>query len=152
MWKEFKEFAMKGNVIDLAVGVIIGGAFSKIVTSLVNDLIMPLVSLLTGKVDFSNLFLALDGKVYQTLEEARTAGAATLNYGNFITTVVDFVIITFALFLLVRQVNKLRSIAAPKPEPQQPAPPDTKTCPFCQTEIHINAIRCPNCTSDLQGS
>lgn len=151
MWKEFKEFAMKGNVIDLAVGVIIGGAFSKIVTSLVNDLIMPLVSLLTGKVDFSNLFLALDGKVYQTLEEARTAGAATLNYGNFITTVVDFVIIAFALFLLVRQVNKLRSIAAPKPEPQQPAPPDTKTCPFCQTEIHINAIRCPNCTSDLQG-
>lgn len=111
-----------------------------------------LVSLLTGKVDFSNLFLALDGKVYQTLEEARTAGAATLNYGNFITTVVDFVIIAFALFLLVRQVNKLRSIAAPKPEPQQPAPPDTKTCPFCQTEIHINAIRCPNCTSDLQGS
>ena len=150
MWKEFREFAMKGNVVDLAIGVVIGGAFSKIVTSLVNDLIMPLVSLLTGKVDFSNLFFALDGNIYQTLEEAKAAGAATLNYGSFITTIVDFVIIAFALFITVKQVNKLRSIAVPAPATEEPAPPTTNTCPFCQSEISIKAVKCPHCTSDLE--
>ncbi|MGI6621236.1 MAG: large conductance mechanosensitive channel protein MscL [Bacillota bacterium] len=150
MWKEFKEFAMKGNVIDLAIGVVIGGAFGKIVTSLVNDFIMPLVSLVTGKVDFSNLFVALDGNTYQTLEEARAVGAATLNYGSFITAVVDFVIIAFALFIVVKQMNRLREIAAPAPVPGEPAPPTTKTCPFCQSEVHVKAVKCPHCTSDLQ--
>lgn len=148
MWKEFKEFAMKGNVIDLAVGVIIGGAFGKIVTSLVNDLIMPVVAQLTGKVDFSHMFLALDGKTYQTLEEAKAVGAATLNYGNFITAVVDFVIIAFTLFLIVKQANKVRALTAPAPA-EKPALPATKACPFCQSEISIKAVKCPHCTSDL---
>lgn len=148
MWKEFKEFAVKGNVVDLAVGVIIGGAFGKIVTSLVNDLIMPLIAQLTGKVDFSNMFIALDGNTYQTLEEAKAVGAATLNYGNFITAVVDFVIIAFALFLIVKQVNRVRALASPAAE-GEPAAPTTKICRFCQSEISIKAIKCPHCTADL---
>ncbi len=154
MWKEFKEFAAKGNVLDLAVGVIIGGAFGKIVTSLVNDLIMPLVSSLTGKIDFTNMFYVLGGGYYATLEEAKAAGAVTFNYGNFITAVVDFLIIAFVLFLVVKQVNRIRALGAAVPAPAasapaEPAPPTTKTCPFCRSEISIKAIRCPNCTSNL---
>ncbi|HHY18048.1 MAG TPA: large conductance mechanosensitive channel protein MscL [Firmicutes bacterium] len=148
MWKEFKEFAAKGNVVDLAIGVIIGGAFGKIVTSLVNDLIMPLISQITGKVDFTNMFLALDGNHYPTLEEAKAVGAATLNYGNFITAIVDFLIIAFSLFLIVRQVNRVRAITSPAVA-AKPAVPTTKICPFCQSEIPIKAVKCAYCTADL---
>ena len=142
MLKEFKEFALKGNMIDLAIGVIIGGAFNKIVTSLVNDIIMPLLSLLTGSLDFSNRFIALDGGDYATLEAAKTAGAATVNYGLFITGVIDFLIMAFVIFMIVKQLNKLRK----KPE----AVPTEKTCPFCKTKINIEATRCPHCTSEQE--
>jgi large conductance mechanosensitive channel len=143
--KEFKEFAMKGNVVDLATGVIIGGAFGKIVTSLVNDIIMPLISLATGKLDFSNLFISLDGSHYATFEEAKNAGAATLNYGAFITNIIDFLIIAFSIFIIIKQLNRF------KREPV-PATPTTKSCPFCQSLIHIEAKRCPNCTSDISAA
>lgn len=143
--KEFKEFAMKGNVVDLATGVIIGGAFGKIVTSLVNDIIMPLISLATGKLDFSNLFISLDGSHYATFEEAKNAGAATLNYGAFITNIIDFLIIAFSIFIIIKQLNRF------KREPV-PATPTTKSCPFCQSVIHIEAKRCPNCTSDISAA
>lgn len=143
--KEFKEFAMKGNVVNLATGVIIGGAFGKIVTSLVNDIIMPLISLATGKLDFSNLFISLDGSHYATFEEAKNAGAATLNYGAFITNIIDFLIIAFSIFIIIKQLNRF------KREPV-PATPTTKSCPFCQSVIHIEAKRCPNCTSDISAA
>lgn len=148
VWKEFKEFALKGNVIDLAIGVVIGGAFGKIVSSMVNDLIMPLVSLFTGRMDFTNWFVALDGVAYKTLEEAKEAGAATLNYGNFLTVVVDFLIIAFALFLIVKQINRARAKKAAPAE--VPAEPTAKVCPFCQSEISVKAVKCPHCTSDLK--
>lgn len=144
MWKEFKEFIMRGNVIDLAVGIIIGAAFGKIVTSLVNDIIMPPIGLLLGKVDFSNLFINLSGQPYATLAEAKDAGAATINYGLFINNVIDFLIVAVAVFLVVRAVNRLRR----KPE-AAPAVPTTKECPYCFTAIPIKATRCPNCTSQL---
>lgn len=144
MWKEFKEFIMRGNVIDLAVGIIIGAAFGKIVTSLVNDIIMPPIGLLLGKVDFSNLFINLSGQPYATLAEAKDAGAATINYGLFINNVIDFLIVAVAVFLVVRVVNRLRR----KPE-AAPAVPTTKECPYCFTAIPIKATRCPNCTSQL---
>ncbi|NLJ41130.1 MAG: large conductance mechanosensitive channel protein MscL [Clostridiales bacterium] len=143
MWKDFKKFAIQGNVMDLAIGVIIGGAFGKIVTSLVNDVIMPLISLLTGKMDFTNLFISLDGSNYQTLAEAAENGAATLNYGMFISTVIDFFLIALSIFLVIRQINKLKT-EPPKKEPT------TKKCDFCITEIPIKATRCPNCTSVLE--
>jgi large conductance mechanosensitive channel len=146
MLKEFKEFALRGNVIDLAIGLIIGSAFGKIVTSLVNDILMPPIGLLLGKVDFSNLYLVLAGDVPpgSSLEQARALNAVTLNYGLFINTVIDFVIVAFAVFLVVRQVNRLRR------QPQAaPAAPATKECPYCFTNIPIKARRCPNCTSDL---
>lgn len=142
--KEFKEFATKGNLIDMAVGVVIGSAFSKIVTSLVNDIIMPLISLATQGIDFSQLFLSLDGKHYQTLEEATTAGAATLTYGNFITAVIDFLIIAFSIFIVTKKIFVSRKKVEEKPKPVT-----TKVCPFCKTEIHKDATRCPNCTSEL---
>lgn len=145
MLKEFKEFALKGNVIDLAVGVIIGGAFGKLITSLVNDLIMPLIGLLLGKVDFSNLFITLGEGEYATLAAAKEAGVSTLNYGLFLNTVLDFVIIAFSIFFVVRQVNRLK----PKKE-EAPAAPTTKACPYCFTQIHLEATRCPNCTSELK--
>ena len=143
--KEFKAFAMKGNVLDLAIGVIIGGAFGKIVTSLVNDLIMPMITLITGKIDFENLFISLDGKHYNSLAEAKAAEIppATINFGLFITNVIDFLIIALVIFIIIRQINKLK----PKPVP---APVATKECPYCYTSIHIDATRCPNCTSDLK--
>jgi large conductance mechanosensitive channel len=146
MWKEFKEFAMRGNVIDMAVGIIIGAAFGRIITSLVNDLLLPPLGLLLGKVDFSNLFLTLSRTSYATLAQAKAAGAPTLNYGIFLNTVPNFLIVAFAIFLLVRGVNRLRrQQEAPKPEPT------TKKCPYCDSTISRHAIRCPPCTSDLQG-
>ena len=143
MLKEFKEFAMKGNVLDMAVGIIIGAAFGKIITSFVADILMPPLGLLLGKMDFSNLFLNLSGgEQYASLKAAKDAGAATLNYGLFINTVIDFIIVAFAIFLLVRQVNRLRR----QPEA---AAPTTKDCPFCASAIPIPAKRCPHCTSQL---
>ncbi len=145
MLKEFKEFAMKGNVMDMAVGIIIGAAFGKIVTSFVNDVLMPPIGLLLGKMDFSNLFVSLSGKPFANLAEAKAAGAPTLNYGLFFNTVFDFVIVAFAIFLVVRQINKLKREPAPAP-----AEPTTKDCPFCASAIPIKAVRCPQCTSQLQ--
>jgi large conductance mechanosensitive channel len=144
MLKEFKEFAMRGNVLDLAIGVIIGGAFGKIVSSFVTDVIMPLFGLLLGKIKFSELFINLSGGDYSTLAEAREAGASTLNYGLFINAIVDFLIIALVIFLVIRGINKLQR---PKPEPV--VVPTTKKCQYCITEIAIDATRCPNCTSQL---
>ena len=144
MLKEFKEFAMKGNVLDMAVGIIIGAAFGKIITSFVSDVLMPPIGLLLGKVDFSNLYVNLSGKAYESLADAKKAGAATLNYGVFLNTVLDFIIVAFAIFLLVKQVNRMR---APAPAPA--AAPTTKDCPFCVSSIPIKATRCPNCTSQV---
>lgn len=145
MWKEFKKFIARGNVIDLAIGVIIGGAFNKIVTSLVNDVIMPPIGLLLGKVDFTNLFIDLTGGGYETLAAAQEAGAPTINYGIFINTLINFIIVAIVIFLLVRQVNRLQR----KPE-KPPTEPTTKTCPHCFTDIPIKATRCPHCTTHLE--
>jgi large conductance mechanosensitive channel len=145
MWKEFKEFVSRGNVLDLAVGIIIGVAFGKIVTSLVNDIIMPPIGLLLGKVDFNNLFINLSDKPYATLAAAKEAGAATINYGVFINTVIEFIIVALVIFLLVRQINKLMR----KPE-AAPAAPTTKECPYCYSTIPIKATRCPSCTSEFK--
>ncbi len=147
--KEFKEFAMRGNVIDLAVGVIIGGAFQKIVTSVVNDLVMPLIGLITKGSDFATKFVALDGGEYATIEEATAAGAAILTYGNFIAVTIDFLIMAFVIFLLVKGLNKLTSLGK-KPEPVVEAAPTTKVCPFCKSEIAIDATKCAHCTSDVE--
>ena len=144
MLKEFKEFAMRGNVLDLAIGVIIGGAFGKIVSSFVTDVIMPLFGLLLGKIKFSELFINLSGEDYSTLAAAREAGASTLNYGLFINAIVDFLIIALVIFLVIRGINKLQ-----KPKPVPVVVPTTKKCQFCFTEIAIEATRCPNCTSQL---
>jgi len=142
MLKEFKEFAMKGNVLDMAVGIIIGAAFGKIVTSFVSDILMPPLGLLLGKMDFASLFLNLSGQHYPTIAAAKAAGAATLNYGLFINTIIDFLIVAFAVFLLVRQVNRFKR--------QQPAAaPATKDCPYCASAIPAPASRCPHCTSQL---
>ncbi len=144
--KEFKEFAVKGNVVDMAVGVIIGGAFGKIVTSFVNDLIMPVIGKLTGGTDFTQMFLPLDGNTYATLEEAQAA-TATIAYGSFLTQVLDFVIVAIVIFAMLKVLVKLK-----RPEPEAaPEEATTKTCPFCKTEIAIDATRCPNCTSQLEG-
>jgi large conductance mechanosensitive channel len=144
MFKEFKAFAMRGNVLDLAIGVIIGAAFGKIVTSFVSDILMPPIGLAVGQVDFTNLFIDLSGQGHATVADAKAAGAATINYGLFINSVIDFLIVAFAIFLLIRQVNRL---TAPKPEP--PAAPTTKDCPFCWTAIPLKASRCAHCTSQL---
>jgi len=145
MWKEFKEFAMRGNVLDMAVGIIIGAAFGKIITSFVNDVLMPPLGLLFGKVDFSNLYITLSDKSFATLEEAKKAGAATIKYGVFINTIIDFLIVAFAIFLMIRQINRFTR----QPEPA-PAVVTTKECPYCFSVIPIKAIRCPNCTSELK--
>ncbi len=149
MLKEFKEFAIRGNVIDMAVGIIIGAAFGSIVKSLVADIIMPPIGLLLGNVDFSNLFIIIKaGKVpppYTTVADAHTAGAVTLNYGTFINTVISFVIIALAIFILVKSINELKR----KREEIPPAEPTTKNCPFCFSVISLNATRCPQCTSQL---
>jgi len=143
MLKEFKEFALKGNVIDLAVGIIIGAAFNKVVQSLVNDIIMPPIGLLVGKVDFASLFVNLSGQDYKTLAEAKKAGAATINYGLFINNLVDFTIMAFVVFLMVRQINRLR-------RDQEPPSATTRDCPFCLSNIPLAASRCPQCTSTLE--
>jgi large conductance mechanosensitive channel len=145
MLKEFQKFIARGSVVDLAVGVIIGGAFGKIISSLVNDIIMPPIGLLLGRVQFSNLYFDLSGTGYPTLEAAVAAGAPVLAYGNFIQAVVDFLIVAFVIFLVVRAYNRL---SAPKPAPA--AAPITKECPYCYTTIAIKATRCPNCTSELE--
>lgn len=142
MWEDFKKFALKGNVMDLAIGVIIGGAFSKIITSLVNDIIMPIISLITGRIDFNNLFISLDGKYYATIDQAKKAGAATINYGTFITDIIDFFIVAFTIFFIIKQLSKFRK---EKPE----TAPVIKQCPYCKTDIAVDATRCPNCTSQL---
>jgi large conductance mechanosensitive channel len=146
MWKEFRDFAMRGNVIDLAIGVIIGAAFGKIVTSLVNDLLMPPLGLLLGQVDFSSLFINLSSKHYASLADAKAAGAATLNYGVFINNIIDFLLVAFAVFLLVQQVNRFM------PKPAEPAPADAKECDYCKSSIPKAATRCPHCTSQLAAS
>ena len=143
---EFKKFIAQGNVIDLAVGVIIGGAFSGIVKSLVENIITPAISVLTKNIAFSDLFYALDGNEYTTLAAAQEAGAATINYGLFVQGVIDFIITAFVIFLMVKVINKIRS--AGKKE-EEPAAPTTKECPFCKSEISIDATRCPHCTSQL---
>lgn len=143
MLKEFKKFALRGNMIDLAVGMIIGSAFTGIVNSLVNDIIMPIVSIFTGKVDFTNWFVSLDGSHYATLEAAQAARAATFNYGSFISNVINFIIMAFVVFMFVKLMNKLSH------KEEAPAAPTTKKCPYCQSEISIEATRCPHCTSDL---
>lgn len=145
-FKEFKDFAMKGNVLDLAVGVMIGGAFGKIVSSLVSDIFMPLIGILTGGTNISGAFFALDGNVYPSIDAATAAGVGTLNYGAFLQAIIDFIIIAFFIFLFVKLLSK----AMPKKEEPAPAPA-TKTCPYCFTEINPSATRCPNCTSDLTG-
>ena len=142
MLKEFRDFVLRGNVLDLAVAVIVGGAFGKIVTSFVNDVIMPPIGLLLGGVDFTNLFISLDGKAYESLEIAKAAGAATINYGLFLNTVIDFTIVAFVIFLIIKSVNRMKKPAAV-------AEPTTKECPYCFTTISIQAKRCPNCTSQL---
>ena len=141
MLKEFKQFAMRGNVLDMAVGIIIGAAFGKIITSLVADILMPPLGLVLGKVDFSNLFFNISGKTYESLAAAKAAGAATINYGLFLNNIIDFLIVAFAIFLLIRQVNRWN-----KPAPA--AAPTTKDCPYCATAIPLAAKRCPNCTSE----
>jgi large conductance mechanosensitive channel len=148
MVKEFKEFAMRGNVVDMAVGIIIGAAFGTIVKSLVADVIMPPIGLLLGNVDFTNLFVVLkQGAVlgpYLTLEEALAAGAVTLNYGVFVNTVISFLIVAFAVFVLIRNMNRMK-----RKEEEAPAAPTTKDCPYCYSVIPIKASRCPHCTSEV---
>lgn len=153
MMKEFKEFAVKGNVIDMAVGIIIGAAFGTIVKSLVADVIMPPIGLLLGNVDFSNLFIVLKQGAevagpYATVADAATAGAVTLNYGMFINTIISFLIVAFAIFMVVKNMNKLKR----KEEPAPAAAPTTKECPYCFTEIPIKATRCSGCTAELASS
>ena len=142
MLKEFRDFALKGNVIDLAIAVIIGAAFGAIITSLVNDIIMPPIGYALGGVNFNDLFISLNGVAYASLAEAKVAGAPTINYGVFLNTIINFIIIAFVLFLVVRSINRLKKASVP-------TVPTTKECPFCYTQIPIPAKRCPNCTSDL---
>lgn len=143
---EFKKFITRGNVIDLAVGVIIGGAFQSIVNSLVNDIVMPVIGLATKGLDFTNWFISLDGNKYATLAAAQEAGAATLNYGTFISAVLNFIIMAFIIFLFVKGIN---TVVEKTKKPVEQAAPTTKKCPYCKTEIDIEATKCPHCTSDL---
>ena len=149
MLKEFKEFAMRGNVLDMAVGIIIGAAFGSIINSLVSDVIMPPIGLLLGNIDFSNLFLVLkEGKVaapYASLAAAKAAGAVSINYGFFINTIISFIIVAFSVFLLIKSINKLR-----RQEEAPPPVPTTKECTYCFSSIPIKATRCPHCTSELK--
>lgn len=145
MFKEFKEFALRGNVVDLAVGFIMGAAFGKLVSSLISDIIMPPIGLLLGKVNFSDLYINLSGRPFASLAEAKATGAATLNYGAFINAIMEFLIIALAIFVMVKWMNSLRRKPAPAP-----AEPTSKECPFCSTTIPLKAVRCPNCTSELK--
>src|SRR5262249_953727 len=144
MLKEFKEFAMRGSMLDLAIGLVLGAAFGRIITSLVNDILMPPIGLLLGGLDFTSLFVSLRGGPYPSIAAAKAAGAPTINYGIFLNAVIDFVIVAFVLFLVVRQVNRMRR----DPEPTA----TTKPCPFCVSTIPIGAVRCPQCTSDLKAA
>lgn len=143
MLKEFKEFALRGNVIDMAIGIIVGVAFGRITTSLVNDVIMPPIGLVLGRVNFNDLFVSLNGKTYASLAAAKAAGAPTLNYGIFLNTVLDFLIVAFVMFLLVRQVNRFHPAETPA---------TTRECPYCRTQIPLNASRCPSCTSEVSAA
>ena len=147
MLKEFKDFAMRGNVVDMAVGIIIGAAFGKIVSSLVKDIIMPPIGLIMGNVDFGNLFINLSDQAYDNLAAAREAGAATINYGVFINTVLDFIIVAFAIFMVIKQMNRLK-----KKQEAPAAAPATKDCPHCLSVIPIKAVRCGHCTSKLEAA
>jgi len=150
MLKEFREFAMRGNVLDMAIGIIIGAAFGRIVTSFVNDILMPPIGLLMGKVDFANMYMTLaEGKTpgpYPSLADAKAAGAVTISYGLFINVILDFIIVALVIFLLIRQVNRMTAKPAPAP-----AAPTSKDCPYCVSAIPIKATRCPHCTSELKG-
>lgn len=146
MLKEFKAFAMRGNVIDLAVAVIVGGAFGKIVTSLVNDVIMPPIGLILGGVNFSNLFFNLSGRSYQSLAEAKATGAPTINYGLFLNTVIDFLIVSFVMFLVIRTMSRIGHLQAVL----TPVTPEMKDCPQCLSRVPARASRCAHCTSDLR--
>jgi large conductance mechanosensitive channel len=152
MLKEFKEFAFKGNMVDLAVGVIIGAAFGKVVTSIVNDLVMPLIGLLLGKVKFNDLFISLNGESYSTLKDAMDKSAPTLNYGQFISNFLDFLIISFVIFLVIRQMSKFRKKSESSGNEPESKDPVTKECPHCLSEIPIKATRCKFCTSELETS
>lgn len=143
MMQEFKEFAVKGNVVDLAVGVIIGGAFGKIVTSFVSDIVMPPLGMVMGKVNFTDLFINLSDKPYDSLKAAKDAGAPVISYGVFINTMIDFIIIAFVIFLVIKQINRMKKEPAP-------APPNTKDCPYCLSAVPIKATKCGFCTSDLK--
>ena len=147
MLREFKEFAVRGNVLDLAVGVVIGAAFGKIVTSLVDDIVMPPIGLLLGKVDFTNLFIDLSGKRYPSVAAAKAAGAPTINYGIFLNTLLSFLIVAFVVFLVVREFNRQR-----RGEEKPAAEPVVKECPYCLSSIPIKATRCPHCTSELKAA
>jgi len=142
MLKEFKEFALKGSVLDLAIGIVIGAAFGNIVTSFVNDILMPPIGLLLGRIDFSQMYINLSGQDYPSLAAAQEAGAATINYGLFINSIINFLIIAFFIFLIVRWVNQMQ-------RKQEAAPADTKACPYCTEIISLNASRCPHCTSEV---
>jgi len=144
MLKDFRDFAVRGNVLDLAIAVIMGAAFGGVVTSFTNDILMPPIGLLAGRVDFSNLFVNLSGTAYPSVAAAKAAGAPTINYGMFVNTVINFVIVAFAVFLLVRQVKRLTERPAPA------GAPTTRDCPFCLSTIPIRAVRCAHCTSDLR--
>jgi len=148
MLKDFKDFIMRGNVVDLAVAVIIGAAFGKIVTSLVSDIIMPPIGLVLGNVDFSDLFVSLSGVSYRSLAEAKAAGAATLNYGLFLNVVVDFLIVAAVIYLIVRAVSRMQRLKAAPPT----AAPSTKECPYCISAVPLKAVRCPHCTSELKAA
>lgn len=143
MLKEFRDFVVRGNVVDLAIGIIIGGAFGKIVSSFVGDILMPPLGLLMGRVNFSDLYINLSGKTYPTLAAAKAAGAPTINYGLFINTVIDFLIVSFAIYFMIQQLNRLK-------KKSETAPPSSKECPFCISAIPVKAIRCPHCTSSLE--
>ena len=147
MFKEFKEFAVRGNVLDLAIGVILGAAFGKIVTSLVDDILMPPLGMLLGNADFTNLFVSLNGQHYASLAQAKAAGAPTLNYGLFLNSLVSFLLVAFAVFLVVRAVNRMR-----RGEEKPAVAPVVKECPYCLSSIPVKATRCPQCTSDLRAA
>ncbi len=150
MWQDFKDFANRGRIFDMAIGIIIGAAFTSVVNSLVNDIIMPPIGMLLGQVDFSNMYITLQNGdpmgPYASLEEATVAGAVTINYGVFITNTITFLIVAFVVFFLMRAINQVQEELF---EPEEPEAPNTKKCPYCFSEIHVDASRCPNCTSEI---